>query len=143
MLARIAIESEAAAVVELARLQMAESLPHLEFDQHIAHRTFASYLAAASPTIFVVEGHDREPVGFLTANICNYEFARGFYVARNPLFVRADFRDTAAAEALERAYDEWAARLSPSGAFALNTVGRTGAPEGYTAFGVLYRRKVA
>ena len=143
MLARIAIESEANAVVELARLQMAELLPHLDFDPSVAHRTFSNYLASASPTIFVVEGRDRAPVGFLTAQLCDYDFARGFYVTRSPVFVRKDYRDTPAAEALGKAYDEWAARLSPAGVYAVDEHGRADAPDGYSAVGAVYRRGVA
>lgn len=113
MLARLALESEAAAVVELARQQVAETLPHLDFDPSVAHRTFQNYLTSATPTIFVAEGPDRAPVGFLMALISDYAFTRGFFVGQEAIFVRKDQRGGPAASSLMKAYDEWARRLEP------------------------------
>jgi hypothetical protein len=110
IIARLALASEESDVVELARRQVAEAAPHLDFDPEIASRTFQRYLETADPTIFVVEDN-REIVGYLMALIHDYAFTAGLFAAQEAIYVRPDKRETAAAESLTKIFTQWGERL--------------------------------
>lgn len=110
MLARLATERDREAVVELARLQVAETLPHLDFDADVTRATYGQFIARADPTIFVVE-EGRQVVGFLMALLSGYAFTTGFFVSQEVIFVHPDKRGTRAAAALVSVFNEWADRL--------------------------------
>ena len=55
MLVRLALESDFPALLEMVRANIAETSPHLPFDEEVALETGRSYLRTASPTIFVCE----------------------------------------------------------------------------------------
>ena len=118
MLVRLALETDEDVCVELARLQTEETLPHIPFHEPTARRTFARYLATASPTIFVCEDDDRRIVGFLIAYINDYAFSTGHFVNQEVIYVRPEKRGTRAAARLIRAFNEWADRLNPREVFA-------------------------
>lgn len=110
IIARLALASEECDVVELARLQVEETLPHLDFDPLIAGRTFRRYLKTADPTIFVVEDN-REVVGYLMAMTHDYAFMSGLFAIQEAMYVRPDKRGTRAAAALMKIFTEWGARM--------------------------------
>lgn len=118
MLARLALESEEDVCVELARLQTEETLPHIPFDEPTARETFAQYLRAANPTIFVCEANDRTIAGFLIAYITPYAFATGHFCNQEVIYVRPEYRGTRAAARLIQAFNEWADRTNPREVFA-------------------------
>jgi GNAT superfamily N-acetyltransferase len=125
MIARLALDTDEDAVIDLARMQVAETLPHLDFDEAITRGTFKNYLETASPTIFVVE-EQRTVIGFLLAMAYPYAFTRGHFTGQEVVYVRPDKRGTRAAARLFDIYDQW--------------IDQVGAREGYT--GVANGRKV-
>lgn len=110
MLARLAIEADRAAYIELARQAVAESVRDLDFSAAKVSETFSSYLERAHPTIFVAERRG-EIVGFLNATINDYTFANGLYTTQEVMFVRSDQRGTRAAAKLLTMFVEWSDRL--------------------------------
>lgn len=107
MKVRLALPDDEDAVIDLARQDVAETLPHLTFREDITRATFRQYLAEADPTIFVVE-HRGEVVGFLMALMQGYAFTDGVFATGEVIYVRPDRRGTLAAAHLVRAFVEWA-----------------------------------
>ena len=106
MLARLALQTDEDAVVALARMQVEETLPHLDFDEGITRNTFRDSIQYAHPTIFVAE-ENREVVGYLMALMHGYAMAAGVYVAQEVLYVRPDKRGTRAAVKLIDIFVQW------------------------------------
>lgn len=117
MLVRLPLESEEDAVIDLVRMDAAETVPHLPFSEDRARATFRRYLETANPTVFVVEDN-REIVGFLTAYLTDYTFADGFYVAQDVIYVRPDKRGTRAAAHLVKTLRDWGFGLGATEVFA-------------------------
>ena len=117
MLARLALEDDRHAVVELGRCMAVEQTPHLTFDVGRAGATFDAYLTGANPTIFVLE-EAREVVGFLAAQIMDYPACAGFFVSQELFYVRPDKRGTRAAASLFTEFNRWADSLNPEEVFA-------------------------
>jgi len=111
LLVRLALEDEADACVELARMQTAETLPHIPFCESRARETFKRYLDTANPTIFVCEGADRSIIGMLIATMSSYAFATGLCINQEVLYVHPDHRHSRAAVRLVEHFSEWADRL--------------------------------
>ncbi len=111
LLVRLALESDEDVCVGLARMQTAETLPHIPFHEPAARKTFQRYLDTANPTIFVCEDVDRSVIGFLVATMSSYAFATGLCVNQEVIYVRPDKRHTRAAPSLIREFDAWADRL--------------------------------
>lgn len=111
LLVRLALEEEADACVELARMQTAETLPHIPFCEEKARETFQRYLDTANPTIFVCEGAGRSVIGMLIATMSSYAFATGLCVNQEVLYVHPDHRHSRAAVRLIEHFSEWADRL--------------------------------
>lgn len=111
LLVRLALETDEDACVELARMQTAETLPHIPFHEPAARATFQRYLDTANPTIFVCEDFGRVVIGFLVATMNPYAFATGLCVNQEVIYVRPDKRHTRAAPSLIREFDAWADRL--------------------------------
>lgn len=110
MFARLALPEDEDAVVNLARMQVEETLPHLVFDEGITRNTFRDSIQYADPTIFVVEDK-REVVGYLMGLLNGYAFTDGVYVVQEVLYVRPDKRGTRAAAKLVEAFVQWGERL--------------------------------
>ena len=110
MFARLALESDRPAYIELARQAVEESVRCVEFNPAKVSETFDSYLTEAHPTIFVVE-RDREVIGFLNATLSEYTFANGLYSTQEVCFVRSDCRGTRAAAKLLKMFIDWSDRL--------------------------------
>lgn len=110
MFVRLALETDRAAYIELARQAVEESARHVGFNPAKVSQTFDDYLRTATPTIFVVE-RNREIVGFLNATISEYTFADGLYTTQEVLFTRSDCRGTRAAAKLLKAFVDWSDRL--------------------------------
>lgn len=107
MFARLATAEDEDAVVSLAKMQVEETLPHLEFVEWIARDTFQNSVRCADPTIFVAED-SREVIGYLMALMNGYAFTNGVYAVQEVLYVRPDKRGTRAAAHLVKAFTQWA-----------------------------------
>lgn len=92
--------------LELARMQVEETLPHLDFRPDIAARTFDAAVATGNPTIFVAD-EDGELIGYLVGLIEGYAFTSGVYCAQEVLYVRPDKRGTRAAACLTKEFIKW------------------------------------
>ena len=110
MLARLAIPEDEDAVVALAKMQVEETLPHLEFIEWVTRDTFHNSMKFADPTIFVVEDN-REVVGYLMALMNGYAFTDGVFAVQEVIYVRPDKRGTRAAAHLVNAFVQWAERI--------------------------------
>jgi len=109
MFVRLAMPADEEAIVELVRQDIAETLPHLTFQEDVTRETFRQTLTG-DPTLFVVE-RNREIVGFLYALLNGYAFTDGLYVVQEVLYVRSDMRGSRAAALLVKAFVEWGERL--------------------------------
>lgn len=107
MLARLALRTDEAAVLGLARMQVEETLPHLDFNEDVARETFEQAVKYADPTIFVVEGPGREVIGYLMAFAHGYAFTSGLFVVQEAIYVRPDKRGTRAAAHLVKQFVQW------------------------------------
>lgn len=103
---RLAMPRDRQVVVDLARMDVAETLPHLDFDEEITGRTFDNAIAQAHPTIFVAE-IDGEVIGFLMGVLETYAFTSGVFVVQEVLYVRPDRRGPRAAVLLLDEFRRW------------------------------------
>lgn len=117
MQARLAVESDRAAVLVLGQMMSLEKAPHLTFDVGRAHASFDRHFFDPGLTLFVAET-DGEIVGFLMALRTPYAAHTGFFVHQELFYVRPDKRGTRAAASLFRAFNAWADSLNPEEVFA-------------------------
>lgn len=110
MFVRLALESDVAAIIEMARENCALSTPHLAFSEEKVRETCQSYLDTANPTMFVVE-HQREAIGLLVATINEYRHAQGIYCTQEVLYVREKYRGSRAAALLMKHLVAWSKML--------------------------------
>lgn len=113
MFVRLLIEEDFPAVIEMARMNAAETRPELEFSASICRDTLRRSIETANPTIFVAE-HHRELVGFLMASWFAYSAFTGFYTVQEVLFVRPVKRGSRAAVLLMKHFVDWSIRLGAS-----------------------------
>lgn len=113
MFVRLAMPYDMNAVVDMARQNIAETRPDMEFDRVKGEATFLRYLDTASPTIWVVE-RQREAIAFLLADMYDYEAAKGFFTVQRVLFVRREHRGSRAAPLLMKELIAWSKRLGAS-----------------------------
>lgn len=111
MQVRLAFEHERGAFLALARRAQAETRPDLEWSERQAQRTYDSYLAEASPTIWLVLRGADEPIGFLMAGMYGYRATEGFLVIPEVLYVDPAHRGTRAASLLMKHLVEWAEHI--------------------------------
>lgn len=116
MIVRLAQAKDEAAILELAEMQVRETLPHLTFSPEITRATFRRSLTEIDPTIFVAE-QDGVVIGHLLALICPYAMASGFFTSQEVVYVRPDRRGTRAAAELVRAFNEWSDHLNANEVF--------------------------
>jgi L-amino acid N-acyltransferase YncA len=107
---RLALEEDIDAVVEMARANIEETRPDLDFDEYKCRETFYRYIDTAEPTIFVVE-HKRQVVAMLLASIYGYRAAAGLFTTQEVLFVRPEHRGTRAAVILMKHLISWSAHI--------------------------------
>jgi GNAT superfamily N-acetyltransferase len=107
---RLALADEEDVFVDLARLMLAESYPHLTFNEEIARATFRRYLETAHPT-FLFADQDGRVIGVLQATISGYDFADGIFTTLCGTFVHPDKRGTRAAALLLSEFTRWSDRL--------------------------------
>ncbi len=110
MFARLALESDEQAFVDLGHLAHEESRPHIPYAEEKLRQTFVAYLATAHPTITVVEDR-REVIAFMKQTISEYDSGYGLFTTQEVLFVRPDKRGTRAAALLLRYFARWSDRL--------------------------------
>lgn len=110
MFVRLADEGDIDVVVEMARMNMAETRSELVFDEHLCRETFYQYLDTAKPTIFVVEDR-RAVIGFLLADFYGYRAATGLFTVQEVLFVSPAKRGTRAAVMLMKHLIAWSKQL--------------------------------
>jgi len=103
---RLAMPYDKDAVIDLVRMQVEETLPHLDFDYEIAEETWYQAINHADPTVFVAE-EDGEVIGFLIGLLEGYAFTSGIFVVQEVIYVRPDKRGTRAAAALLKEFLAW------------------------------------
>jgi GNAT superfamily N-acetyltransferase len=113
MYVRLALETEADEVVEMARMNVAETLPNDVFEEHHAYSRFYSYIDTASPTIFVCVDKGKL-IGFLLTDTCDFDHKSGFFTVQRVLFVRPEHRGTRAAVLLMKTLIAWSKMLGAS-----------------------------
>lgn len=110
MLVRLALEEDFSAIVDMARANIDETSPEMEWDEVKCLETCYSYLDTAEPTIFVVEDK-RKVIGFLLASIIGYRAAAGHAVTQEVLYVRPANRGTRASTLLIKHLVKWAEQI--------------------------------
>lgn len=120
MFARLALESDFPALLEMGRAHTAEILPDREFNEEGTRRAFERYLTGANPTVFVIEQR-HEIVAYLVASIHEYAHISGFGVEVDLLYVRPDKRGTRAAALVMRAFCDWLDVIKPDDVTAVFT----------------------
>lgn len=110
MKVRLALETDADAIVEMARTNMLQTRPTLTFNEDRCRKTIRNYLDLASPTIFVAESKG-EAIGLLVCDFYEHRAADGHFAVQEVLFVRPDKRGTRAAALLMKELVSWAGQL--------------------------------
>lgn len=110
MIVRLGMPEEEDAFVELAKLMLAESYPHLVFHEQIARDTYRRYLETAHPTFLFAE-QDGRIVGVLQASISGYDFSDGIFTTLCGTFIHPDKRGTRAAALLLAEFTRWSDQL--------------------------------
>ncbi len=106
MIVRLVMPWDEAAILDLTRMDVAETLPHHTFDPGITRETFNRSVNSGDPTIFVVEQHG-DVIGFLMAHINGYAFTKGVWTTPEVTYVRPDKRGTRAAALLIDEFLKW------------------------------------
>jgi GNAT superfamily N-acetyltransferase len=109
MLARLALETDIEAIVELAAGATAESFPHLEFSAERCRGTLQRYLDTANPVFVVEEG--RSIVGFSLAEWGQHGFSTSTLAEQRVIYVKPENRGTRAAAELVSIFSAWAERM--------------------------------
>lgn len=107
---RLALESDADAIVAMARTNMEQTRPTLTFNEDRCRKTIRGYLDHASPTIFIAESNG-EAVGMLVCDFLEHRAANGHVAIQEVLFVRPDKRGTRAAALLMKELVAWAGEI--------------------------------
>jgi len=110
ILIRLLMPQDVPDVLNLAKMQVEETLPHLTFDPDITRMTLEQSIDFADPTIFVAE-KDRKVIGYLMALINSYAFTDGIFTVQEVLYVHPDNRGSRAAAKLVKAFIDWSDRL--------------------------------
>ena len=110
MFARLALDEDFDAIVEMARLNIEETRPGMAWNEERCRATLRSYIDRASPTFFVVEDK-RQVIAFLMASFYEYRAASGLFTTQEVIFVRPDKRGTRAAVILMKHFIAWSERL--------------------------------
>jgi len=110
MFVRLAMPYDADAVTQMARENIEETRPDMQFNEAKCRATYQRYLDTASPTVWVVE-HKREPIAFLLADMYEYEAADGFFTVQRVLFTKREYRGTRASVLLMKELIAWSERL--------------------------------
>lgn len=110
MFVRLAVENDADAVVDLARMNAAETRAGLTFNADKTYRSFFGYIDKASPTFFVVE-EKREVFGFMVAEFYEYRAFDGLFVTQEVMFIRPDKRGTRASVLMMKHLIAWSKQL--------------------------------
>ena len=118
MKARYVRPDDEDAVVELARMQVEETLPHLNFNEIRARASFRRAISSGVSVIFVAETAEGEVIGHIIAHVWPYMGADGFFVSQEMLYVRPDKRGSRAAAELFDLYSKWADSIEANEVFA-------------------------
>lgn len=110
MFVRLALEEDFDAIVEMARMNIAETRPGMVFNEERCRATLRSYIDRASPTFFVVEDK-RQVIAFLTADFYEYRAADGLFTTQECIFVMPERRGSRAAAILMKHLIAWSQRL--------------------------------
>jgi L-amino acid N-acyltransferase YncA len=110
MFARLALESDTEAIVDMARINAGHlKRPHV-FTPDRVRAVVQRYLATANPTLWVVEDRGR-CIGFAKGTISEYDYSAGIYTTLEVIFVRPEKRGSRAALLLLREFMAWSDRL--------------------------------
>lgn len=105
MRVRLALAEDADAVLSLARMQVVETLPHLDFDRAIALENYQKSITTGDLALVAESG--TEIVGYLFARMHGYAFAAGIFVSQEVVYVKPDKRGSRAAVSLLQEYIRW------------------------------------
>lgn len=94
-------------MLSLTRMQVEETLPHLDFRPDLVEQTMVQSVTSGDPLALVYEGPGGDITGFLVARIYEYTFSSGHFVSQEVIYVRPDKRGTRAAVELLREYIRW------------------------------------
>lgn len=103
---RLVMREDRSAILSLAKMQVVETLPHLDFDADVAGAAFDEVLKGYGQIGWVYDS-GREVTGFLWARLCGYAFASGVFVQQEVLYVRPDKRGTRAAVEMLLEFIRW------------------------------------
>lgn len=106
MQVRLVMPGDFHEVMSLAKIQVEETLPHLDFRPDLVEKAFVASVATGDPLGLVAED-DSGLVGYLMARVYEYSFASGVFVSQEVVFVKPDKRGTRAAVKLLREYIRW------------------------------------
>jgi hypothetical protein len=112
MFVRLALDTDEDAVVELTRMNVAETMSHHAeiFDDRRVREVFRNYLLRASPTVYVVEER-RQVIAFGKFTLSQFDYAYSLFTTLDVIYVRPDKRGTRAAVLLAKEFDRWSDRL--------------------------------
>lgn len=107
---RLGTINDAEIVCEMARRNIEETRPDMEFDLDRCHRSYVSYLETAEPTIFVCEDKG-QVIGFTLSSLNAYRAATGLYTTQEVLYVVPEKRGSRAAVLLMKNLIAWSQML--------------------------------
>ncbi|AKR54323.1 hypothetical protein XM25_00580 [Devosia sp. H5989] len=110
---RLIEERDESEVVRLARAyacEVADVLPHVDFDEAVVRRSVFRSLTTADPTVFVAD-HGSGLAGMLVASIQGFYFMGGVWTSADIFYVHPDFRGTRAAALLLAEFNTWSDNL--------------------------------
>lgn len=119
MFVRLALESDADRVVDMAAAALAETLPNEPVDRARIRATFGQYIATAESTVFVVESK-RQVIAFLQAGIGGYDYRAGFFTTQRVIYVLPEKRGTRAAALLMQEFIRWSRQIGAAEALGGN-----------------------
>lgn len=106
MFVRLALESDADAIVEMGRVNCEQTCAPDTYSEARARQLIVQYLETGNPTFFVVE-EQRRAIGFLMARASLFDHRDGFFTTQSVLFVQPEKRGTRAAVLLMKHFVAW------------------------------------
>ena len=113
MRVRLVEFTDADRIVKLSKLyaeEVADLLPHIEFDESKVRQTVTDAVISAHPTIYVAET-DKGIIGMMVASIHGFYFMSGHFVQADIFYVHPDYRGTRAAALLLAELNIWADKI--------------------------------
>ncbi len=110
MFARLALEEDFDEIVEMSRMNAAETRASLAFNEDKCRQTLYNYTDSASPTVWVCEDK-RKIAGFFVGEMHDYRAFDGLFTTQEVMFVKPAYRGTRAAVLLMKNFIAWSEML--------------------------------